>query len=119
MTATIALTEYVPSVRDIPGVKRAPVLAEASLSGKWIPPMAVYVARHVDAEIERLTRQRDTFEHQVDLKNQGLREQRAEIERLRTQLGQSCACIPLAPRTDPYCSLCGNRIPEEPSSDNS
>jgi SMC interacting uncharacterized protein involved in chromosome segregation len=39
-----------------------------------------------DDEIERLTRQRDSFEHQVDLKNEGLREQRCEIERLRAAL---------------------------------
>lgn len=41
------------------------------------------------AEIERLTRQRDSFEHQVDLKNEGLREQRGEIERLRRELNNA------------------------------
>lgn len=49
----LTLTRYVPSVRDIPRLKRAPVLAESTLSGKWIPPTEVYVARDVDTNRER------------------------------------------------------------------
>src|SRR5579885_2015193 len=46
-----------------------------------------------DAEIERLTRQRDSFDHQLDLKNDGIREQRREIERLRGALHDAAAEI--------------------------
>jgi hypothetical protein len=45
---------YIPSVRDIPGCNRAPVLADPSLSGDWIPPMLVYLARDVDKELAQL-----------------------------------------------------------------
>jgi hypothetical protein len=48
------MKKYIPSVRDVHGLKRAPVLAEADLSGNWIPPMLVYVAVDVDAEKEKL-----------------------------------------------------------------
>jgi hypothetical protein len=48
------MKKYLPSVRDIPGLKRAPVLVESPLSGKWIPPMEVYIAHDVDKELERL-----------------------------------------------------------------
>lgn len=47
-------TTYVPSTRDLPNFKRAPVLAKADLSGEWIPPMQVYIAQDVDKELERL-----------------------------------------------------------------
>jgi hypothetical protein len=45
---------YIPSVRDVHGLKRTPVLAEADLSGRWIPPMRVYVATDVDIEMAKL-----------------------------------------------------------------
>lgn len=48
------MKKYIPSVRDVHGLKRAPVLAESNLSGEWIPPMEVYVAADVDAEIRKL-----------------------------------------------------------------
>lgn len=48
------MKKYIPSVRDVHGLKRAPVLAEANLSGEWIPPMEVYVAADVDVENEKL-----------------------------------------------------------------
>lgn len=48
------MKKYIPSVRDVHGLKRAPVLAEADLSGNWIPPMLVYIAADVDAENEKL-----------------------------------------------------------------
>lgn len=48
------MKKYIPSVRDVHGLKRAPVLAEADLSGNWIPPMEVYVAADVDAETKKL-----------------------------------------------------------------
>jgi hypothetical protein len=48
------MKRYLPSVRDIPGLKRAPVLVESPLSGKWIPPMEVYIASDVDKELEQL-----------------------------------------------------------------
>jgi hypothetical protein len=50
-------------------------------------------AEWADAEIERLTRQRDSFDRQVDLKNEGLQELRREIERLRNALAQSVETV--------------------------
>lgn len=48
------MKKYIPSVRDVHGLKRAPVLADANLSGQWIPPMQVYIAADVDAELNKL-----------------------------------------------------------------
>lgn len=48
------MKKYIPSVRDVHGLKRTPVLAESDLSGNWIPPMEVYIAADVDAEIRKL-----------------------------------------------------------------
>lgn len=45
---------YVPSVRNIPGLGRAPVLADANLNGEWVPPTRIYLADDVDKEMERL-----------------------------------------------------------------
>jgi hypothetical protein len=49
-----SMKKYIPSVRDVHGLTRTPVLAEANLSGEWIPPMEVYIAADVDAEIRKL-----------------------------------------------------------------
>ena len=48
------MKKYLPSVRDVHGLKRAPVLVDADLSGNWIPPMQVYIAADVDAESEKV-----------------------------------------------------------------
>lgn len=48
------MKKYIPSVRDLPKCKRTPVLAEADLSGKWIPPMQVYLVDDVDKAITSL-----------------------------------------------------------------
>jgi hypothetical protein len=55
---------YVPSVRDVHGLKRAPVLADAALTGEWIPPTKVYIAQDVDARILDLERQNQALRAQ-------------------------------------------------------
>jgi hypothetical protein len=48
---------YLPSVRDIPGLKRAPVLIDSDLRGDCIPPALVCLASDVadlEREVERL-----------------------------------------------------------------
>lgn len=50
------MKKYIPSTRDVPGLKRAPVLAETNLSGEWIPPMEVYIARDVDTTMKEMKR---------------------------------------------------------------
>jgi len=46
------MKKYIPSVRDVHGLKRAPVLADAELSGQWVPPTTVYRSDEVDKERE-------------------------------------------------------------------
>lgn len=51
------MKKYIPSVRDVHGLKRAPVLAESDLSGVWIPPMEVYIAKDAERVVRNLLRE--------------------------------------------------------------
>lgn len=62
-------------------------------SRTWTPEECFGLPKEASAEIARLTRQRDSFEHQVDLKNEGLREQRHEIERLQKKTASDEAAL--------------------------
>lgn len=51
------MQKYLPSIRDLNGVK-APVIIKAdALDGEWLPPMAMYKAADVDPVIADLQRQ--------------------------------------------------------------